>query len=378
MFPNFHVPITMTNFKYFSPLQRLNKGLFQTNISEGETKINPFGGRRYHRFAACNESFTDNLLGLNCNLRRIGEHYQLTYKKEDRLNAAKFKPIQNTILLSIDLEAFFLKMKELLDCIAFFVPFYYGNSFQRKEDGLQKDVRDFNRPWSFRTMINFINGKTSDRVFKEILTNNDDWIEDVLCKRDILCHKFHRLSVSQDYWTNSCYAYLYEFNKRRDFIPDVLSYVSVIYFKSVKFLEAIEIHFRDTCEREIAGYQYFNEGSSFANKMDKVHYFFASFGRFLDGKILIRIHPEMRNEIEKWLNQALTDLNIRCSKCKKSIIKVKPTVENFVLITAHCNCGNTIYLRSSVSKRFFPHFFDRNQNYWDLVPVYKLEEKTTF
>jgi hypothetical protein len=315
------------------------------------------------------------LLGLNYSLRRIGEHYQLTYKKEDRLGAEKNKIIQNTVLLTFDLETFFLKMKALLDCVAFFVPFYFRKPLEHKK----QDARDLKQPWAFRTMKDhFINGKTKDKPFKEILINNNDWIEDILWKRDILYHRFHRLSVSHDYWTNSCYAYLYEFNKLRDFIPDILLYVSTTYFKLVTFLKTIETHFKDKCEKEIVGYVYFYEGSSFANKIDKVHYFFASFGRFIDRKILIRIHPGMRNEIETRLNQALADLDIKCSKCKKIIFKVKPTVENFVLITAHCNCGNTISLGGSVSKRFFPHFFDRNQNYWDLVPAYKLEEKVTF
>ena len=184
--------------------------------------------------------------------------------------------------------------------------------------------------------------------------------------------------MSHDYWTNSCFAYLYEFNKLRDFIPDILLYVSSTYFKLVTFLKAIETHFKNKCEKEMTGYAYFYEGSSFANKIDKVHYFFVSLGRLIDGKILIRINPGTRKEIETRLNQALTDLDIKCSKCKKIIFNVKPTVEDFVLITARCNCGNSIPLGGSVSKRFFPHFFDRNQNYWDLVPVYKLEEKVTF
>ncbi len=223
----------------------------------------------------------------------------------------------------------------------------------------------------------FIAGKTSDKTFKKILIQNDDWIEDVLWKRDILCHKFHRISVSHDYWTNSCYAFLYEFNKTRDFIPDILSYVSVTYFKLVEFLQDIEAYFKNKCEKGFIGYEYFYRGSSFANGMDKAHYFFVSYGKLLNGKILIRIHQNMRGEIDPQLTKALGDLEIKCSKCKKITFKTKPTIENFVLITAHCNCGNQIYLGNSVSKRFFPHFFDRNQNYWDLVPDYKLEEKVT-
>lgn len=369
----------MTNFKYFSPFQRLNAGLYQASVFEGETKINHFGGRRYHRFNACQESFSDNLLDLNYSIRRIGEHYQLTYKKEDRLGAAKNKIIQNTVLLSLDLETFFLKVKALLDCVAFFVPFYFKMPIEHKIGGQKQDARDLRDPWSFRTMKNhFIGEKTKDKLLKEILVNNDNWIKDILWKRDILYHKFHRLSVSHDYWTNSYYVYLYEFNKARDFIPDILSYVSTTYFNLVKFLEALEVHFKNKCEKEIADYKYFHQGSSFANKIDKVHYFFVSFGRFIDGKILIRVNPGMRNEIETRINQVLVDLNIKCLKCKKIIIKIKPTIENFVLIAAQCQCGDAINLGGSVSKRFYPHFFDRNQRYWDLVPVYKLEEKVTF
>jgi hypothetical protein len=266
-------------------------------------------------------------------------------------------------------------MKELLDCVAFFIPFY----FQEPLENRKQDVRDSSDPWAFRTMKkHFIDGKNKDRAFKEILINNNDWIEDILWKRDILYHKFHRLSVSHDYWTNSCFAYLYEFNKKRDFIPDILIYVSITYFKLVKFLEDIEAHFKDKCEKELSGYKYFHEGSSFANKIDKVHYFFASFGKYVDGKILIRIHPARRNEIETRLNQVLSDLGIECRKCKKTNFKVKSTVGDYILITAHCNCGNKVYLGGSVLKRFFPYFFDRNQKYFDLVPTYKLEEKITF
>lgn len=365
----------MANFKYFSPLQKLNEGLFQARVFEGDTKIDLLGGRRYYRFVACQESFRDNLLDLNYSLRRIGEHYQLTYKKDDRLSAAKYKIIPNTILLSVDLETFFLKIKALLDCIAFFVPFYFSVPLLHQK----QDVKDLRNPWAFRTMKkHFIDGKTIDRPFKIILSDNNDWIEDILWKRDVLYHKFHRLSVSQDYWTNSCYAYLYEFNKIRDFIPDILSYVSVAYFNLVKFLEALEAHFKNKCEKEIADYKYFHEGSSFGNKMDKVHYFFVSFGRLLEGKILMRIHPGMRKEIEARLIPILINLNFRCSKCKKYVVKVKPTVENFVLISTRCACGNIIPLGGSVSKRFFPFFFNRNQQYWSLVPVYKIEEKVTF
>ncbi len=100
-----YVDSAMTNFKLFSPLQRLNDGLSAAKIFDGEPKINLFGGRRYHRFFACQESFRYNLLALNYILRRIGEHYQLTYSKEDRLG--KNKIIQNTALLAVDLEFFF-------------------------------------------------------------------------------------------------------------------------------------------------------------------------------------------------------------------------------------------------------------------------------
>lgn len=365
----------MSNFKYFSPLQRLNAGLFQAKVFDGETKINLFGGRRYHRFAACSEAFRYNLLGLNYSLQRIGEHYRLTYKKEDRVNATKYITIQNTVLLAIDLESFFLRLKELLDCIAFFIPFYYQKPFKHQK----QDARDLKDPWAFRTMKkHFIDGKTIDKPFNEILINNNDWIDDVLRKRDILYHKFHRLDIEHDYWTNSCYAFFYEFNKKRDFIPDILLYVSNTYFNLVKFLVAMEEHYKDKCEKEFSGYKYFYDGSSFANHMDKVHYFFAAFGRLVDRKILIRIHPNMRKEIEPRLNQALSNLDIKCSKCKKVVFEIKPTIENFILITAHCSCGDAIPLEGSVWKRFFPHFFDRNQNQWDLVPDYRLEEKVTF
>ncbi len=136
----------MTNFKLFSPLQRLNAGLYKAKVFEGEPKIALIGGRRYLRFAACQESFRGNLLALQYYLRRIGEHYQLTYKKEDRLSAGKNKIIQNTVLLGIDLESFFLKMKELLDCIAFFVPFYYSRPLDHQVGGTQKDARDLRDP----------------------------------------------------------------------------------------------------------------------------------------------------------------------------------------------------------------------------------------
>ena len=84
----------------------------------------------------------------------------------------------------------------------------------------------------------------------------------------------------------------------REFIPDVLSYVAINFFKLIRFLNSVEAHFKNKCEKEILAYKYFHEGGSYANKIDKAHYFFASLGRMLDGKILIRIHPNVRGEIE--------------------------------------------------------------------------------
>ncbi len=362
-------------------MQRLNAGFRDPVAFGGEKKINMFGGRRYHRFIACGEAFRQNILSINWILRRIGEHYQLTYKKADRLSAGKYQTIQNTHLLGMDLELFFLKLKMLLDCLAFFIPFYYKDPLFYRSGGIQKDARDLNDPWAFRTLSNhFLGGKTKDVKFRKILQINTDWIEDVLWKRDILQHKFHRMAVSHDYCTTSCYAYLYEFNKKRDFIPDVLAYVSVIYFKLVKFLKDIEEHFKGVCDKEIQGYEYFYAGSSYSSRLDKAHLFFVSEGRVLSDKILIRIHPNLRDGIEALLTKILNDLKMTCRKCKKVDFRIRPTVEHYVLISAYCNCGNVLPMSNSVSKRFTPHYFDRNNDsdLWDLRPEYKLEEKVTY
>ena len=371
----------MPNFKHFSPIQRLNAGFRDPQAFGSEKKINMFGGRRYHRFIACGEAFRQNILAINWILRRIAEHYKLTYKKEDRLSAGKYQIIQNTILLSMDLESFFLKLKIVLDCVAFFVPFYYKDPLLHKSNGVQKDARDLNDPWAFRTMSNhFMSGKKRDVKFRKILQVNADWIEDVLWKRDILQHKFHRMSVSHDYWTTNCYAYLYEFNQKRDFIPDVLAYVSVIYFKLVRFLKETEEHFKGVCEREILGYKYFHEGSSYSSRLDKSHLFFVAKGRVLNDKILIRIHPNLRSGIEALSVKILNDLKMVCRKCRKVNFKIRPTIEHYILISAQCSCGNVLPLSNSVAKRFTPHYFDRNNDsdLWDLRPEYKLEEKVTY
>ncbi|GEM_PF-3575681 len=369
----------MPNFKYFSPIQRLNAGLIKCESIIEDQKINLFGGKRYHRFVACGEAFRDNLLGLNWILCRIGEHFKLTYTKSDRIGSSTYRSIENTVLLSLDLEAFVLKMKEILDSFAFFVPFYYKNSPKHWEKIMLKDARDLNSPWAFRSMReHFINGKTKDETFRSILKQNYDWTEDILWKRDILYHKFHRSLICCDYNTHGCYAFIYEFNKKRDFIPNVLLYVSNIYFKLARFLKHAEAHFKETCEKEFSNYQYFHDGSSYSNRMDKTHYFFLALGRMVEGKILIRIHPNLRGDIDKLLNEILSTLKFKCKKCKKYKFVSKPTTEHFVLISSFCHCGNRILLNDDVSKRFVPHFLDRNSDLWDLVPIYKIEEKITF
>jgi len=98
----------------------------------------------------------------------------------------------------------------------------------------------------------------------------------------------------------------------------------------------------------------------------------------LDNKILIRIHPNLRGKIHQLLEGFLQEENITCEKCNGYEVNISPTVENFVLISVKCKCGNTLSLPTIVEKKFYPHFMDKDSRNlrlrWGLIP-YTLSKK---
>jgi len=264
---------------------------------------------------------------------------------------------------------FFVMMKILLDDIAFFTPFYYKEPIVTSKD---EDVRGSKYPWSFRDMQSYFLKKKPDfdKEFANILFKNQPWTDEICDIRKFLVHRFHDLVIDHDFWTRSYFAFLYEFNTRKDFIPDVLPYVAKVYFKFVRFVKNYEDSFRKRCEREFQSYEYFAAGSSYAGTLDKTHLFFASLGRILNNRILIRVHPNRRDAVADRLEEIMGEEKITCSDCHSYKVRMRPTVEEFVLISVECGCGKTLALPFIAEKKFFPYFMDRNrrENFWGLIP----------
>ncbi len=208
------------NFKQFHPLYKLNSGLMNSDVFKA-LKEKPFDTHpRHQRFAACMESFRNNLLILEYLLGRIAEHHHITYSTSERQYFDGYKFVQNTIVLGIDLKMFYVTIKILLDNIAFFIPFYYDAPILwRKED-----VRDAKKPWDFRSMkVHFIKKYPSfDSEFARFLSESTIWTDDICDIRNFLVHRFHDISINQDFWTATSYGFLYEFTRKKDFIPDIL------------------------------------------------------------------------------------------------------------------------------------------------------------
>lgn len=357
-------------FKQFAPLNKLNMGLLRSEVFESEINRFPLEyGLRYRKFVSCTESFRRYLLSLRYILDRIASHFSITYNKKDRQGIEKNRVIRNTVLLSVDLDAFFITMKILLDHVAFFTPFYYKQPLIKNK----KDVRDLEFPWSFRSMKNYFfdEHRDFDLEFTELLLKNFPWMDDICDTRDFLVHRFHDFLIGQDYWTQTCFAFLYELlNKKKDFIPDILSYIAKIYFEFTKFLKDYEVLFKNKCEMQFPSFRYFYEGSTYANGLDRTHLFFASLGRILKNRILIRIHPNRRDIVSNKLEEIMKEEKCICTKCKDYKFQIRPTVEEFILISAQCVCGNSLSIPLIVEKKFFPHFMDQNQrdNFWGLIP----------
>lgn len=356
------------NFKQFSPLSKLNMSLIRSEVFE-DTRKDPFRDNpRYRRFAACMESFDRNLLTLDYVLDRIAGHLNITYHKNDRQQSGEYKIVKNTILLGIDLAMFFITTKILLDDIAFFTPFYYKDPIMIGG----KDIRDSEWPWDFRSMKSYFIQKNPDldKEFAKLLSASSGWTDYICDIRKFLVHRFHDLVIGQDYWTNTCFAFLYEFNKKKDFIPDILSYIAKTYFKLTKFLTGCEMFFKNKCEAQFPSFSYFHEGSTFANALNKRHLFFAAFGRILTNKILIKIHPNRRNTIPGILEDIMRQEQCSCDKCNSFDIQIKPTLNEFILISAKCTCGNILTIPLIVEKKFFPYFMDKNrrEHFWGLLP----------
>lgn len=356
-------------FKRFAPLNKLNMGLTRSEVFKSK-KGSLFldSSPRYQRFAACMESFGRNFLSLKYILDRIASHFHITYSKEDRERAGEYRMVKNTVLLCVDLDVFFITMKILLDDIAFFTPFYYKEPVIFKKE----DVRDSEFPWSFRSMKKYFleEKKAFGQEFTDLLREHSPWMDDICDIRKFLVHRFHDLDINHDFWTRTCFAFLYEFNTRKDFIPDILSYVAKTYFKFVRFLKDYEALFKNKCEKQFPSFEYFYEGSTYAKALDKVHLFFASLGRILDNRILIRVHPNRRDIVTSKLEEIMREEKCICNKCGSYKFQIRPTVEEFILISVQCTCGNLLPIPFIVEKKFFPYFMDQNrrENFWGLIP----------
>lgn len=350
------------SFKQFAPLNKLNMSLLHSEVFKSEANRRPLEySPRYKNFIASTESFRRHLVSLHYILNRIATHFSITYNKKDRQGIEKNRVMQNTVLLGVDLDSFFITMKILLDHVAFFTPFYYKEPLIKSKI----DVRDLLFPWSFRTMKKyFLNEhKDFDAEFNNLLLEHSHWMDDICNMRDFLVHRFHELSINQDYWTQTCFAFLYEsFNKRKDFIPDVLSYVARVYFEFTEFLKDYEALFKNKCEIQFTSFEYFYEGNTYANSLDRTHLFFATLGRILKNRILIRIHPNRRNAVSTKLEEIMKEEKCVCVKCNSYKFQIRPTVEDFILISVQCACGNPLTVPFIVEKKFFPYFMDSNQS----------------
>ena len=363
------------SFRHYNPLYRLNTGLLRSDTfpQKGFFDSNP--NPRYLRFCACMKSFDRNYIRLHRLLDSIARCLNITYTKDDRTNISKYLSATDSMFIGNEIVMFFFIIKILLDDVAFFTPFYYSEPFAY---GKVKDIRDSERPWSFYGMYRyFVTHGTTDREFTDMLQGNTIWTDEVCNTRNFLTHNFHDLYIHHDSWTAAYYAFLYEFNKKRNFIPNVLSYIAKTYYKLVSFLKSYEAFFKKRCEIHFPSFKYFHEGHTTSGRLDKTYLFFGGLGRMIDNRILIRIHPNIRGKIPCLLEKFLQEENISCAKCKKYNIEINPTVGNYILISAKCNCDNRLPVPTIVEKKFYPHFMDQNRRdeLWGLIP-YTLNMKS--
>ncbi|MBC8472914.1 MAG: hypothetical protein H8D56_25920 [Planctomycetes bacterium] len=290
----------------------------------------------------------------------IARHFHISFNSKDRKSPYKFQLVKNDFGLGNDLLLFFTIIKILLDDISFFIPFYYKQSF--KYGRKNEDLRDLDRPLDFQSLKHyFYDYKNIDNEFVEILKANEEWINDICDKRKFLIHRFHDLSIHNDWWIHAYFAFFYTFNDVKCFIPNVLTYVSRMYYNFVKFTTNIEEHFKSICQKQFSEFEYFEEGYASSRGLDKTHLFFAGLGRLLENKILIRIHPVRRNKITKTLEYFMREEKVICNKCNISNCKIQPTIEDFVIISSHCDCGKSLPIPLRVEEKFYPHFMDQSQ-----------------
>lgn len=268
--------------------------------------------------------------------------------------------MKNTFALENDLLLFFTVLKIFLDDIAFLLPFYFKEPI--RVGAKKPDMRDMERPKDFRSLKKFFyDNEDIDNEFVDILKANEEWTDELCDIRKFLMHRFHDLSINNDWWTQSYYGLLYEFNDIKRFIPDILAYVAKIYYRFVRFTKGIEKHFKNRCQEQFPDFEYFGSGRPFANSLDKTHLFFAGLGKLLENKIIIRVQGEkFRRQIPKILEHFMREEKVVCNSCDKFKFQIKPTVEHYVVISSHCNCGGPLPIPLSVERKFYPHFMDQN------------------
>jgi len=365
----------LRNFRQFYPLHRLNGGISKLDIFNKDSS-KPFElSFRKKRFETCKSSFDRNFIRLHRLLDSIARYFSISYKSKDRKSPYKFQLVKNDFGLENDLLLFFTILKILLDDISFFVPFYFKEPF--KYGRKNEDLRDIDRPLDFQSLKHYLyDHKNIDNEFVEILKANEEWINDICNKRKFLIHRFHDLSVHSDWWTHAYFAFFYAFNNVKVFIPNVLTYVSKMYYNFVRFTKNLEEHFKNICQKQFSEFEYFEEGYASSSGLGKTHLFFAGLGRLLENKILIRIHPARRSQISKILEYFMRDEKVICNKCNIIKSQIKPTTEHYVIISSHCDCGESLPIPLRVEMKLFPHFMDQNQKHIidQLVP-YELKIK---
>jgi hypothetical protein len=359
MTANLH--LNLKSFRQFYPLNRLNSGVSKLDIFNRDySKPLQFSSRQ-RRFYSCKSSFDRNFIRLHRLLDSIANHLDISYNSKDRKQPYQYRLAKKRIELCSDLFLFFVVMKVLLDDMAFFVPFYFSEPIKTRSC---PDLRDNIRPLSFGPLKEFfLKNEDLDKGFVNILRANNEWTKEISETRNFLVHGFHELSLHNDFWTHSHCALFYEFNTLKNYIPNILTYVAKTYFNFVRFTQECEEHFKKMCEIRFSNFEYFDQGYAYSGGLGKTHLYFAGLGRLLHNRILIRIHPRVRPSIPKILEYFMREENIVCSICTRFEIKIKPSIENHVIISSNCGCGNPLPIPLKVERKFFPHFMDQNQKH---------------
>jgi hypothetical protein len=343
------------NFRQFSPFERLNSSVLKLSVLRPEKSKSLELEHRAKRYGACVTSFHRNTIRLHRLLDSIAGHFNVSYDSQERKAPYHFRLVKSNFGLGNDLLLFFTILKILLDDIAFFVPFYFRDPL--KSGRKNEDLRDLDRPFDFQALKHyFYKRENIDGEFVEILRRNEEWINDLCDKRKFLIHRFHDLSVDNDCWTHAYCAFLYEFNNLRAFVPNVLTYVSRMYYHFVAFTEESERHFRKTCRGQFTEFEYSEAGQAYSGGLDRTHLFFAGLGRLLENKILIRIHPARRSRIPIIMEYFMREEKVVCSVCSAFRILIRPIIEDYVVISSSCNCGKPLPIPLRVEEKVFSAF----------------------